>query len=244
MIEVAVIVVLLTIPIGAILAKRHIQSKLSKRQEAKKDALRSYRVDEDTTASELLHIVYKAREAKMISGKKHKEISHMVATEGPTSKTRELVRQILPGRDDQVPSGEPRGNSGWVIVAALIPLMVAVSFATIDRPNLNWLGGAPKETMPPSNNKKKRDFHVTNFSHNLEADGTTNFIGEIHNINEEFFEMACFTLSIYDSSGKLLSVEAFIVSNFEPLSVRSFSTYSLKKFPSNITCRVGLYSSY
>ncbi|MCF4151791.1 hypothetical protein L2W58_08240 [Dethiosulfovibrio sp. F2B] len=133
------IVSMIAIPVGAIIAKRYIQSKL---QESKRAPLKTYQVSENISVPELLHIVYKVREAKIISGKKCKEISHMITKEGATPETRDLVRQILYGRDDQVSSGELLGKehisvgskSDWAIVAVLIPLMIAVSFATADKP--------------------------------------------------------------------------------------------------------------
>ncbi|NCC61023.1 MAG: hypothetical protein EOM12_08780 [Verrucomicrobiae bacterium] len=107
------------------------------------------------------------------------------------------------------------------------------------------MGKEFKEAMSGTNSKKKKMyFPVSNFSYKSGADGTTNFIGEIHNINDESFNTALFNLLIYDSSGNLLSVEAFVINNFESLSFRSFSVYSLKKFPSNITYRVELNSGY
>ncbi|NCC65670.1 MAG: hypothetical protein EOM15_13555 [Spirochaetia bacterium] len=139
---------MIAIPVGIIIAKRHIQGKL---EEAKRAPLKAYHVSEDISVPELLHIVYKVREAKIISDKKYKEISHMITKEGATPETRELVRQILYGRDDQSSSegllgGEPLsvgGKGDWAILAALIPLAIAVSLATADRPQ-------PVEVKPPA----------------------------------------------------------------------------------------------
>ncbi|WP_143340896.1 hypothetical protein [Dethiosulfovibrio salsuginis] len=144
---------MIAIPVGIIIAKRYIQGKL---EEAKRAPLKAYHVSEDISVPELLHIVYKVREAKIISDKKYKEISRAITKEGPTPKTRELVRQILYGRDDQGSSegllgGEPLsvgGKGDWAILAVLIPLAIAVSLATADRPQ-------PVEVKPPAREQHK-----------------------------------------------------------------------------------------